>query len=144
MPGSHRGAGNSRAAQLTEKPAVWARFSPGSKQIACGYRFDAVIKLTILNAENGQIEKSFDLPPTANLNNGLRWTPDGKAVTYRDWNNGIWQQHLSGGAPRRIAGLPEEKLYPYGWSRDGKLFAFTRGNKRFGIDSKCEIILRRN
>jgi hypothetical protein len=112
---------------LTEKPAVWARFSPGSKQIACGYRFDAVIKLTILNAENG-----------------LRWTPDGKAVTYRDWNNGIWQQHLSGGAPRRIAGLPEEKLYPYGWSRDGKLFAFTRGNTRFGIDSKCEIILRRN
>ncbi len=113
--------------QLTENPAIWTRFSPDGKQIACGNRVNGIIKLTILNAENGQPEKFFELPQTANLNNGLRWTPDGKAVTYRDWNNGIWRQDLSGGAPARIAGLPEEKLYSYGWSRDGKLFAFTRG-----------------
>jgi len=25
--------------------------------------------------------------------------------------------------------LPEEKLYAYGWSRDGKQFAFTRGTE---------------
>ncbi len=115
------------AAQLTEKPLIWARFSPDGKQIACGSRIDGIIKLAILNAANGQPAKFFELPPTANLNNGFRWTPDGKAVTYRDWHNGIWRQDLSGGAPARIAGLPEEKLYSYGWSRDGKLFAFTRG-----------------
>jgi Tol biopolymer transport system component len=113
--------------QLTEKPAIWPRYSPDGRQIACGYRFDGIIKLTLLDAETGKIAQHFDLPPTANLNNGIRWTPNGKAVTYRDWNNGIWQQNLNGGAPQRIAGLPEEKLYSYGWSRDGKLFAFTRG-----------------
>lgn len=113
--------------QFTEKPAIWARFSPDGKQIACGYRFESVIKLTILDAENGQILKNFELPQTANLNNGFRWTPDGKAVTYRDWTNGIWRQDLSGAPPARIAGLPEEKLYSYDWSRDGKQFAFARG-----------------
>lgn len=115
--------------QFTEAPAVWARYSPDGRQIACGYRFDEILKLAILNAESGQPEKHFDLPPTANLNNGFRWTPDGQAVTYRDWNNGIWRQHLNGEAPARIAGLPEEKLYSYDWSRDGKLFAFTRGTE---------------
>jgi Tol biopolymer transport system component len=65
----------------------------------------------------------------ANFNNGLRWTPDGKAVTYRDWANGVWKQRLDGGEPRRLEGLPQEKLYTYGWSRDGKLFAFTRGTE---------------
>lgn len=117
------------ATRFTENPAIWTRFSPDGKEIACGYRVNGIIKLTILNAENGQPEKFFDLPQTANLNNGLRWTPDGKAVTYRDWNSGIWRQDLNGGSPQRIAGLPEEKLYSYGWSRDGKLFAFTRGTE---------------
>jgi Tol biopolymer transport system component/DNA-binding winged helix-turn-helix (wHTH) protein len=117
------------ASPFTEKPATWARFSPDGKLIACGYRIDGTIKLTILNAENGQPVKFFDLPPTANLNNGFRWTPDGKAVTYRDWNNGIWRQDLSGGTSNRIAGLPEEKLYSYDWSPDGKFFAFTRGTE---------------
>jgi hypothetical protein len=25
--------------------------------------------------------------------------------------------------------LPDEKIYSYGWSRDGKTFAFTHGNE---------------
>jgi hypothetical protein len=40
---------------------------------------------------------------------------------------GLWRQAIEGGPPQRIAGLPEEKLYAYDWSRDGKFFAFTRG-----------------
>jgi len=48
-------------------------------------------------------------------------------VCYRDWANGIWRQDLNGGPPQRLKGLPEEKLYSFGWSRDGKHFAFARG-----------------
>jgi Tol biopolymer transport system component len=55
--------------------------------------------------------------------------PDGKAVTYRDWVNGVWKQPLAGGKPERLAGLPEEKLYAYTWSPDGKRFAFVRGSE---------------
>jgi hypothetical protein len=41
--------------------------------------------------------------------------------------NGIWRQPIEGGPPHRLAGIPEEQSFPYGWSRDGRMFAFTRG-----------------
>ena len=31
------------------------------------------------------------------------------------------------GEPERLAGLPQEKMFGHGWSRDGRLFAFVRG-----------------
>jgi hypothetical protein len=34
---------------------------------------------------------------------------------------------LDGGSPERVSGLPEEKIYSNSWSRDGKMFVFTRG-----------------
>ena len=74
--------------------------------------------------------KFFDVTRLANFRNGIRWTPDGVAVTYRDWADGIWRQPLSGGEPQRVPGLPQEKLFTYGWSPDGQRFAFTRGTER--------------
>jgi Tol biopolymer transport system component len=112
-------------ALVLEKGASWPRVSPDGKLIACTYD-DGKEKLAIFSVEGGRPIKLFDVPRLANFNNGLRWTPDGKAVTYRDWANGVWKQSLDGGEPRRLEGLPQEKLYTYGWSRDGKLFAFTR------------------
>ncbi len=73
--------------------------------------------------------KVFDVPPLANFRYGIRWTVDGKAITYRDWGAGLWRQPVEGGGPQRIQNLPNEKIYSYGWSRDGKNFAFTRGNE---------------
>ncbi len=112
--------------RLADQRTSWARVSPDSKFIACGYEDDNKMKLAILPITGGTPLKLFELPRLANLRFSIRWTPDGKAVTYRDWANGIWKQNLSGGEPERLPGLPEEKLYGYGWSRDGKLFAFTR------------------
>jgi hypothetical protein len=71
--------------------------------------------------------KVFDVPRLANFRYGIRWTSDGKGVTYRDWANGIWHQPIAGGRPERLPGLPEEKLFAYAWSRDGKQLAFVRG-----------------
>jgi Tol biopolymer transport system component/DNA-binding winged helix-turn-helix (wHTH) protein len=122
-------AGGGEPSQLTENPASWARFSPDGKFIACLYQTDEKTKLAVLNSETGQPVSLFDIPQSANFNNGIRWTPDGASLTYRDWNNGIWRQSLEGGEPKRLAGLPEEKLYAYGWSPDGKQFAFTRGTE---------------
>ena len=115
-------------ARLLDKGASWPRISPDGKLIACAYA-DVKEKLAIFSVEGGEPVKLFDVPRLANFNNGLRWTPDGKAVTYRDWANGVWKQTLDGGGPRRLEGLPQEKLYTYGWSRDGKLFAFARGTE---------------
>ncbi|MEP6946711.1 MAG: winged helix-turn-helix domain-containing protein [Acidobacteriota bacterium] len=111
--------------KLAEK-ASWPRISPDSRFIACGYDAGG-IKLAILSIDGGEPIKLFDLPRLANLRLGANWTPDGKAITYRDWTNGIWRQDLSGGEPQRLKGLPSEKLYAFDWSRDGKRFAYTRG-----------------
>jgi hypothetical protein len=58
-------------------------------------------------------------------------------VTYRDWVNGIWRQALSGGPSQRLSGLPQEKLFAYSWSQDGKQFAFVRG-----IEVRDVVLLR--
>jgi hypothetical protein len=80
----------------------------------------------------------FGVPRSANFaNDTLRWTPDGKAVCYRDRANGVWRQDLSGGPPQKLKGLPEEKIYSYGWSRDGKLFALARGR-----ENKDAVLIR--
>jgi Tol biopolymer transport system component/DNA-binding winged helix-turn-helix (wHTH) protein len=116
--------------RLANRPASWPRVSPDGKLIACGYDAPddpARTQLAIISIEGGRPIKLFDIPRLANFTYGIRWTPDGKAVTYRDWANGIWQQPLDGGKPERLKGLPEEKLYAYAWSRDGKQFAFVRG-----------------
>jgi Tol biopolymer transport system component len=124
------------AKRMTEKPACWVRISPDSRFAACGYQNNGRTKLAILPIEGGEPLKLFDVPRLANFRLGIRWTADGKAVTYRDWVNGIWKQNLDGGAAERLAGLPEEKLFGYGWSRDGRLFAFTRG-----VDTRDVILL---
>jgi Tol biopolymer transport system component/DNA-binding winged helix-turn-helix (wHTH) protein len=113
--------------RLSDHPASWPRISPDSSLIACGMDFDGKTKLALLPIDGGEPIKTFDLPRLANLRFAPRWTPDGQAVTYRDWSNGIWKQDIVGGPPQRLGGLPEEKLFNYGWSADGKQFAFTRG-----------------
>jgi dipeptidyl aminopeptidase/acylaminoacyl peptidase len=114
---------------LTENVASWARFSPDGEFVACLYRTAEKTKLAVLNVSDAVPVKLFDFPQSANFNNGIRWTPGGASLTYRDWNNGIWRQNLTGGEPQRIENLPEEKLYAYGWSPDGRQFAFTRGTE---------------
>ena len=109
--------------------ASWPDISPDNGFVACGYMADGKNKLAILSIDGGDPIRVFDLPPHANLRLGVHWTPDGKAVTYRDWVNGIWRQELVGGPPQRLKGLPNEKLYAYDWSPDGKFFAFARGTE---------------
>jgi Tol biopolymer transport system component/DNA-binding winged helix-turn-helix (wHTH) protein len=112
--------------RLTDKPAGWAQISPDSQFVACSLRSADKESLAIISINGGASQKLFEMPRLANLRQGIHWTPDGKALTYRDWKNGIWRQDLSGGAPQHIENLPEERLGSFGWSPDGKLFAYTR------------------
>jgi len=116
--------------RLADRPASWPRVSPDGKLIACEYEAQLDpprTQVAVIPIEGGRPVKLFDVPRLANFTYGIRWTLDGKAITYRDWVNGIWRQPLGGGQPERLIGLPEEKLYAYAWSRDGKQFAFVRG-----------------
>jgi Tol biopolymer transport system component/DNA-binding winged helix-turn-helix (wHTH) protein len=113
--------------QLTAaRESSFPRVSPDGKFVACGFETNGKMQLAVFSATGGEPVKLFDVPQTYNFYNSIRWTPDGKFITYRDWANGIWQQSIEGGAPERLKGLPEEKLVTYGWSPDGKKLAFTR------------------
>jgi Tol biopolymer transport system component len=107
------------------------RVSPDGRLIACLHRANdsAQWQLALVHFADSSVVKSFDVPSSAAFNEGMRWMPDGTAVCYRDAANGVWRQEISGGVPQRLSGVPEEKIYSFGWSRDGKLFAFTRGRE---------------
>lgn len=111
--------------RLSDDPASWPQVSPDGKLVACGFGG----KLAIIPIEGGPPANLFDIPRSANFDYGIRWKPDGKGVTYRDWVSGIWSQPMAGGNPKRLEGLPEEKLGSYGWSRDGRKFGFLRGSE---------------
>ncbi|MGB7069640.1 MAG: winged helix-turn-helix domain-containing protein [Pyrinomonadaceae bacterium] len=117
------------AAQITDAECYNARVSPDGNFIACGSPSDGKMKLAIFLIEGGAPVKLFDVPPTYNFDFSIRWTRDGGSVTYRDWANGVWSQSVDGGEPKRLEGLPAEKLYAFEWSPDGKQFAFTRGRE---------------
>lgn len=118
------------AVRLTVLDSFSPRVSPDGKFFACGYKKDEKTKLAVFSIEGGEPLKLFDVPPTYNFDSAaIRWSPDGKFISYRDWANGIWQQSIEGGEPKLLEGLPAEKFYTYGWSPDGKSFAFTRGRE---------------
>lgn len=115
--------------RIGERAASWLRVSPDSMSIACGYEVDGKNKLAILDITDGKLIKYFDMPSTANLRYALRWTPDGTALTYRDWEGGYWRQNVTGGEPQKLDIYPNEKLFASSWSPDGKQFAFVRGQE---------------
>ncbi len=113
---------------LNDKDTTWISFSPDGKYFAASYVTDKQ-RLAIFSAETNEVLKQFDLPKTATMSLGSRWTPDSRAVAFRDWNDGYWIQPTDGGEPQKLKGLPREKFYNFAWSKDGKLFAFVRGQE---------------
>ncbi|MGI9166034.1 MAG: LpqB family beta-propeller domain-containing protein [Pyrinomonadaceae bacterium] len=87
-------------------------------------------KILVIPFDGGDPVGTFDLPATANLEIPVRWTPDGRALTYagtRDGVSNVLSQPLEGGAPRRITDFKSDQIRMFDWSRDGKQLALWRG-----------------
>jgi eukaryotic-like serine/threonine-protein kinase len=60
----------------------------------------------------------------------IRFTPDGKAVTYvvneRGASN-LWAQPVKGGDPKQLTDFKSDLIFDYAWSHDGKQLAVSRG-----------------
>ena len=66
----------------------------------------------------------------------IRWTPDGRALAYIDTKNGvsnIFAQPLDGGAPKQLTDFKADRIFYFGYSRDGKQLALSRGTQRSDV-----------
>ncbi|HEV8369483.1 MAG TPA: hypothetical protein VGQ39_16125 [Pyrinomonadaceae bacterium] len=71
---------------------------------------------------------SFTLPsrPGPNLARRMCWTPDGKAIVYRDTMQGLWLQRLDQQKPEPMKGFEDVSSRSLVWSINGKRLAYTR------------------
>ncbi|MCP9493271.1 MAG: protein kinase [Pyrinomonadaceae bacterium MAG19_C2-C3] len=121
--------GESRATQLTDKYSRMPVVSPDGRFIVCSYYRDENFKgFAILRFDDGEPIRLLSIPVIANQR--VRWTPDGKGLTYIDIRDGvsnIWLQTLSGDATRQITNFKSERIFSYDWSADGKNLVCERG-----------------
>jgi Tol biopolymer transport system component len=72
----------------------------------------------------------MSIPPSVSISAGIRWSPDGRQLTYvdrgKDGDN-VWSQPLNGGPPHQVTQFHGEALFGFGWSRDGKQLVLSRG-----------------
>ncbi|MBS1796466.1 MAG: PD40 domain-containing protein [Acidobacteria bacterium] len=113
---------------LNDRETSWVSFSPDGQYFAALYKTDKN-RLAVFDAASNQLIRQFDLPKDGTLTLGSRWSPDSRGVVFRDSIEGYWRQPIDGGEPRKLEGLPKEKLYNFAWSKDGRQFAFVRGQE---------------
>ena len=121
--------------QLTDKLSSRPIVSPDGKLIACYYldeQPNSLLKIVAIPFAGGQPTKVFDIPVAAltAIPDPLRWTPDGRALTYLTTRGGIsniWSQPVDGGAPKQLTDFKSDRMFAFDWSRDGKQLACARG-----------------
>jgi hypothetical protein len=124
------------------------RYSPAGKEVGV-LAFEGEISmknatLLVIDSTDGRVERTFLLPPGDLPSNFggwlLRWTGDGKALTYalqQGSTVNLWRQAVAGGQPIQLTHFPDE-LIAYAWSLDGKHLAVTRQT------SSRDVVLFRN
>ncbi len=113
--------------QLTDKYSRYPAISPDGKLIACHYKEgpNAPTSIAVIPFAGGEPIKTFALPLSH-----VRWTTDGRALTYIDTREGVsnlWSQPLAGGPSKQLTNFQAETIFGFAWSRDGKRLALIRG-----------------
>lgn len=102
--------------------------SPDGKLITCLYsEQNSPWQIAVFPIEGGQPIKLF---PNIQSPTAIRWTPDGRGITYAENPIGtskIWIQPLDGGPPRKLIELETDRVFDFDWSPDGKHLACIRG-----------------
>jgi Tol biopolymer transport system component len=112
---------------LTIAPAI----SPDGTRIAATFRnnpMDLPGRIGLFPIEGGKPTVAFEGQRGFRVR-GIRWMPDGRALTYfvdRAATTQIWMQPVAGGPPRPLADFEDDYVFWHDWSRDGRL-AVARG-----------------
>jgi serine/threonine protein kinase/Tol biopolymer transport system component len=132
--------------QLTDKQVSRPVISPDGKLIACSHNSDPTTlskgqwKIAVIPFEGGEPVKLYDIPAHPFWDApGVRWSPDGKALTYRLEKDGIdnlWNQPLDGAQPTQLTHFESGQINSFAWSRDGRL-ALSRG-----VETRDVVLVR--
>ena len=127
--------------QISDKNLRRCAVSPDGKLLACSLETPgSPAKLAVVSLEGGAPLKVFDAQPSPHMPPHIRWTPDGRAVSYVAHQNGIsdiWSQPIDGGAPRKLTDFKAKHIFTFDWSRDNKL-VISHGS------STSDVVLIRN
>jgi Tol biopolymer transport system component len=115
--------------KLTTGYAIRGAVSPDGKWVACWWierEPNARARLALLPTTGGNPVKTFELATTVPVSweTSLRWTGDGKNVTYVDQRGGVsnlWNQPIDGGPARQVTDFKDGRIYAFDWSQDGRL-----------------------
>ncbi len=113
--------------------------SPDGELLAC--QFDppeTQARIKVISVDDGAIVKDFKAKLA--LPGRIRWSPDGRSVTYVSRLEGlrdIWSQPLDGGEPKRLTNFKTDQIFSFNWSRDNKL-VISHGT------SASDVVLIRN
>ena len=113
--------------------------SPDGKMIACRYQPDTeknIWKVAIVSLKGIPIQV-FDISAHPFWDSvGFRWSPDGRAITYRSHQNSVslgrlgtdnlWNRPIDGNPPKQLTNFESDQIFSFAWSRDGQL-ALSRG-----------------
>ena len=122
--------------QITDHVATMGVVSPDGKYIAYSYPDSVDVsappnRIALISIDGGPAIKTFNLPQSGTVLSILKWSPDGKSISYsvnsQNVSN-IWNQPLDGGPPRQVTDFKEMLITSFAWSADGKQLACTRGN----------------
>ncbi len=106
--------------QLAPVPSQQANVSPDSRLVAFTHKPTPNSKwmIAIVSINGGPIVRLFDLPAVS----PVRWTPDGKAISYIKTENGVanlWAQPIDGSQPYQITKFIADGIPSYcDWSED--------------------------
>ena len=106
--------------------------SPDGQWIAYGYQEGSPVplpKIAVIPAAGGAPLYVFGRPSGTTVG-VLRWSPNQKGVQYLLTKNGatnVWEQPLTGGAPRQITNFTSGRIFDFSWTRDGKQLLLAKG-----------------
>ena len=114
--------------------------SPDGKLLACQHdpSVGSQARMKVISFDDGAIVKDFEAK--LDLPGRMRWTPDGRAITYVSRVDGlceIWSQPLDGGEPKKVTNFKTRQIFSFAWSRDNKL-VLSHGT------SASDVVLIRN
>jgi eukaryotic-like serine/threonine-protein kinase len=122
--------------QVTDHVASSAVVSPDGKLLAYSYPespdpYAPPNRVAVVNFADGSLVTTLTFGPSSTVPTLIQWSADGKSILYtvnRESVSNVWSQPLSGGEPKQITFFRDGLMTGFAWSRDGKLFAATRGS----------------